>query len=167
MDTSKEYKDMSIKATELQDWYRGGNIKEGDFWCCSCNSCRETEIFFMMGIDDVRSINPKWKMDGTDGISRTLTASVKLARDLGFGPYWYEEKQSKEYSFIWLPRQDQLQEMVINSDYAMTYCSRLWDWAGKQMSGHYVMKFASMEQLWLALVMKEKYNKTWNGETWK
>ena len=25
---------------------------------------------------------------------------------------------------------------------------------------------ASMEQLWLAFVMKEKYNKTWNGESW-
>ena len=24
----------------------------------------------------------------------------------------------------------------------------------------------SMEQLWLAFVMKEKYNKTWNGEEW-
>jgi len=24
----------------------------------------------------------------------------------------------------------------------------------------------SMEQLWLAFVMKEKYNKIWNGENW-
>jgi len=26
--------------------------------------------------------------------------------------------------------------------------------------------FKSMEQLWLAFCMAEKYNKTWNGETW-
>ena len=25
---------------------------------------------------------------------------------------------------------------------------------------------SSMEQLWLAFVMKSKYNKTWNGEDW-
>ncbi len=28
-------------------------------------------------------------------------------------------------------------------------------------------KMPSMEQLWLAFVMKEKYNKTWNGTDWK
>ncbi len=26
--------------------------------------------------------------------------------------------------------------------------------------------FTSMEQLWLAFVMKEKYNKVWDGEEW-
>lgn len=30
----------------------------------------------------------------------------------------------------------------------------------------YPKKFTSMEQLWLAFVMKEKHNKAWNGEDW-
>ncbi|KKL82719.1 hypothetical protein LCGC14_1981920 [marine sediment metagenome] len=60
---------------------------------------------------------------------------------------------------VWLPRQDQLQEMV------------------KRDSLHLILDFecfaisygdlsTSMEQLWLAFVMKEKYNKTWDGGKW-
>jgi hypothetical protein len=32
--------------------------------------------------------------------------------------------------------------------------------------GRGVYDEASPEQLWLAFVMKEKYNKVWNGEDW-
>ena len=65
----------------------------------------------------------------------------------------------------WLPRQDQLQEMVLNPP--NTLCSdiptmvRLF---GVFLAVH--PQFNSMEQLWLAFVMKEKYNKTWDGESW-
>ena len=74
---------------------------------------------------------------------------------------------------IWLPRQDDLQKMVadtidcpshsscaifINVGHRMhQWCDEAWD---------YWMRFTSMEQLWLAFVMKEKYNKVWNGEEW-
>jgi len=30
----------------------------------------------------------------------------------------------------------------------------------------YTNDFTSMEQLWLAFVMNEKYNKVWNGKDW-
>ena len=75
----------------------------------------------------------------------------------------------------WLPRQDQLQEMIkfepwegqttslhrlffkfrefVQNDDADTW----WDFKGD---------FTSMEQLWLAFVMKEKYNKVWNNAQW-
>lgn len=58
---------------------------------------------------------------------------------------------------IWLPRQDQLQEMV--------GCTA-GSWKiilSKLMDSEY---FYSLEQSWLAFVMKNKYNKTWNGEDW-
>ena len=68
---------------------------------------------------------------------------------------------------IWLPRQDQLQEMV-GSDMGELY-HIFW----KNMSvvssyerTPYTDKCTSMEQLWLAFVMKEKYNKTWDGDKW-
>ena len=63
---------------------------------------------------------------------------------------------------IWLPRQDQLQEMV-KSDTIIN-----WDFYHFINDGltDYLDYFNSMEQLWLAFVMKEKYNKTWNGEDW-
>ncbi|MCK4297188.1 MAG: hypothetical protein KAX28_11095 [Candidatus Marinimicrobia bacterium] len=85
---------------------------------------------------------------------------------------------------IWLPTQEQLQEMV--SD--MVYARYL-----KKQPKHYFIQFqkkeiahkillteifnyliwgknpkdTSMNELWLAFVMSEKYNKFWTGEKWK
>ena len=64
---------------------------------------------------------------------------------------------------VWLPRQDQLQKMVVG-----TFMEKL---------DRFVLFYGtypifpeglglSMEQLWLAFVMSEKYNKRWNGEDW-
>jgi hypothetical protein len=72
-------------------------------------------------------------------------------------------------SVIWLPRQDQLQEMVdipIGDDedegaglhHFFAFCD------SKVPVGTISPK--SWEQLWLAFVMKEKYGKTWNGTEW-
>ena len=68
---------------------------------------------------------------------------------------------------IWLPRQDQLQEMVY------THPERLFRFY-EFLQHHYIYNCEtwgslgnySMEQLWLAFVMKEKYGKIWNGEDW-
>lgn len=69
---------------------------------------------------------------------------------------------------VWLPRQDQLQEMAVNrgkngpnTSYwhkaveFFEYWMKNGIWAG-----------SSMEQLWLAFVMKEKYGKIWNSTDW-
>ncbi len=74
-------------------------------------------------------------------------------------------------SFIWLPRQDQLQEIVgglekgfidwqnwLGNVYGYNY--------GGKPNGH-LRIFTSFEQLWLAFVMKEKFNKVWDGTDWK
>jgi hypothetical protein len=71
---------------------------------------------------------------------------------------------------VWLPRQDQLQEMVIYKSEDKTLKYRMWMlvtefdiWKnGKGCSDTY----ESLEQLWLAFVMKENYQKVWNGEDW-
>lgn len=85
------------------------------------------------------------------------------------------------HQHIWLPRQDQLQEMVnelpewqkhiINRLYAFAdfvhkepYLPKHFKDIEKDEACHF---FTSMEQLWLAFVMKEKYNKIWYGEDWK
>lgn len=71
---------------------------------------------------------------------------------------------------VWLPRQDQLQEILIGKDN-----HRCWflysDLAHTLKDVHnFAMNTAwglgSMEQLWLAFVMREKFNKTWNGKKW-
>ena len=63
-----------------------------------------------------------------------------------------------------LERQDQLQEMVIHFGHGHSNGGIL---VGLSMfSQEYGYNETSMEQLWLAFVMKEKFNKTWNGENW-
>lgn len=78
---------------------------------------------------------------------------------------------------IWLPRQDQLQEMVSkkwcysifpkvatleeNDGFQMTVFTRSYD-----IKDRTIVYGKSYEQLWLALVMKEKYGKTWDGTQW-
>ena len=81
--------------------------------------------------------------------------------------------------FFWLPRQDQLQEMVgvqdarelLLSFHRFTHPAdgmsiRQEDFEDVKARTKYRSLFTSMEQLWLAFVMKEKYNKVWNGGDW-
>ncbi len=79
---------------------------------------------------------------------------------------------------IWLPRQDQLQAMVIakvSADYANTDISpehrMVMVFASFVNAVRFPYKIpqndlTSMEQLQLAFVMHELHNKTWNGERW-
>ncbi len=76
-------------------------------------------------------------------------------------PNWHPARGQ----FIWLPRQDQLQAMIpedINHPHLLVLrfkeaiCGGPCSYPGLN----------SMEQLWLAFVMKEKYGKVWNGEDW-
>ena len=77
--------------------------------------------------------------------------------------------------FIWLLRQDQLQEIYrdIRRDnvtgvgqetlYSTIVSFYLWI---KNNFIEYAGQFLSMEQLWLAFVMEEKFNKVWDGKKW-
>ncbi|MHB8362719.1 MAG: hypothetical protein ACYDBX_03815 [Patescibacteria group bacterium] len=81
-----------------------------------------------------------------------------------------EERNADEY--IWLPRQDQLQEMMfpqLSTGLSVHYTFA--DFIDENYL-HYPVEMAkeydklSMEQLWLMYVMKEKFNKTWNEDKW-
>uniref|UniRef100_A0A6H1Z984 Uncharacterized protein n=1 Tax=viral metagenome TaxID=1070528 RepID=A0A6H1Z984_9ZZZZ len=85
----------------------------------------------------------------------------------------------REKNLTWLPRQDQLQKMLgwnvkklvselddflfVDDDYGKLANATL---EKRNAQRKYASQFTSMEQLWLALVMKEKYGKVWNGEDW-
>ena len=66
---------------------------------------------------------------------------------------------------IWLPRQDQLQKMI-KYKYGDRTISLLNNFIQFTRVCYAHGKYWSMEQLWLAFVMKEKYNKIWDGEDW-
>ena len=71
-------------------------------------------------------------------------------------------------NYIWIPSIERLQEMVWDSwdDIAKMhllccfkdYAQSLYDKDGK---------FASMKQLWLRLVMRERYQRRWDGKSWR
>jgi len=66
----------------------------------------------------------------------------------------------KQYTIIWLPRQDQLQKMIDWSGYSYVVSCQ-----AAQINDFYnTLKEVpdSMEQLWLAFVMFQKYQKRWD-----
>jgi len=72
----------------------------------------------------------------------------------------------KKIKAVWLPRQDQLQERVIEKyatpwDLAIAFSNVLM---GDTAS--YFDNFDSMEKLWLAFIMLEKYKKQWKDGEW-
>ncbi len=78
---------------------------------------------------------------------------------------WYifvldKSKKSWLIKKIWLPRQDQLQEMVIGIDNEYHLLTSFYNFCS-----HFTHR--SFEKLWFSFVMKEKYNKVWTGEEWK
>lgn len=86
----------------------------------------------------------------------------------GNGSWWYGYEKTEHPPFeirlkVWLPRQDDLQDMISDDVHDLIsefdgFVSFPEEWGN--------FPFASLEQLWLAFVMKEKYNKVWNGEDW-
>jgi len=83
------------------------------------------------------------------------------------GDFYYDN-----FSICQLERQDQLQKMIpdhsfLNLVHWVWYEFAISDGDGSVFATpKYLRNIASMEQLWLAFVMKEKYNKVWNGEDW-
>ena len=73
----------------------------------------------------------------------------------------YVKKHKK--NDIWLPRQDQLQEMAEYRSIGknLELLSEFWN------TKYCYDNFTTMEQLWLAFVMSEKYSKKWIDDEWK
>jgi len=70
---------------------------------------------------------------------------------------------SKKEEIVWLPRQDQLQDMINNIPSSQGYFEfRMFI----ERNGFYIKDSlqTSWEKVWLAFVMQEKYNKIWNEE---
>lgn len=130
MDTSKQYKEMSEKAVEIQRNNEGvsGNHMKGNILLCTWK--------------DVGSYY--WFMD-----------TFAERED---GEQYIESTKS-----IWLPRQDQLQEMAEYRSIGknLELLSEFWN------TKYCYDNFTTMEQLWLAFVMSEKYSKKWNGKEWR
>jgi hypothetical protein len=81
------------------------------------------------------------------------------------------------YNGIWLPYQHQLQDMLRHIDkfdtsiQSITIACNFARFIGiddedEEGRSNIHIRKGSMEQLWMAFVMKELYSKIWNGEDW-
>ena len=67
--------------------------------------------------------------------------------------------------YIWLPQQDQIQDMIEPSCSPVARLDLLWYLSEFVQHGD-VTRVTSFEQLWLSFYMKEKHGKIWTGEKW-
>jgi hypothetical protein len=69
---------------------------------------------------------------------------------------------------IWLPRQDQLQGMVgeNNTTRELMRVFSAWFKAFLDSPPKWFNNSTTLERLWIAFVMKERFNKEWDGEDW-
>jgi len=136
-----------------------------------------SEVYIKM-CEKATEIQKKWKPKGADFMFNTAVEEccfirVERTQDRRYKDYYMDYNEDR---FLWLPRQDQLQEMVKDWDtpssmFITGVPGLFWsDETGYSKEDDklfdYYSEFNSFEQLWLAFVMKEKYNKVWNGTDW-
>ncbi|MCK5608026.1 hypothetical protein KAR91_39465 [Candidatus Pacearchaeota archaeon] len=144
MDTSEAYVKMCREAKEIQEKWK---VDEGD-WCIDKSKIPKKDY------------HVRWDEYGVGVIDADQETNSNKCRI------------SWRKWVLWLPRQDQLQEILLESinknrepeDEAdhITILDNISEWVFSKPYPTY----QSMEQLWLAFVMKKKHQKTWNGETW-
>ncbi len=173
----KIYHAMCFKSLDIQKLWQP---KEGDFY--RYNDAAMVDKTYIV---TYWNLNEYSKTDiGKDQPCTALTWAYDSFQSLMATRQEYYLKTGKyrklEGVMIWLPRQDQLQELLLqNQEHSkctkaerlgirfdrLFQVSTILRWYGINC-GYDGDEFESMEQLWLAFVMKEKFNKKWNGEGW-
>jgi len=114
-------------------------------------------------------IQKTWKPEEWDLVSTACAESTE--KDLWVRMiYDLDDFNNEGESYIkdfpcktWLPRQDQLQEMVGDS---FILLSGVFVSFYTFFIDHIKDNSQSFEQIWLEFVMKEKFNKVWDGNEW-
>jgi len=160
MDSTEKYIKMCEKAVEIQKMW---DFSEGDFYL---------HKFLDKNVEEERF---KW-MVGNKLI--TVLCDSCNVKD-SYGDCYIGEYTPKDEN-VWLPRQDQLQEIYrkfvedelgqAEPDTKLAFLNFV-DWMHEQYIEESFTcvptnNFSSGEQLWLAFVMQECYEKKWNGEDW-
>ncbi len=135
-------------------------------------------------------IQANWKWIIGKCYYNIILNEVHICTDNNLSGHW----DTTHKNSMWLPRQDELQVMLKdkirhNHRNSMSYLKGYEHGVGQEgyidrmltvefykfiklEEGYphpqydYIKQFDSMEQLWLAFVMKENYNKVWNNNEW-
>ena len=155
MDTTKKYIEMCRRAVKIQE---GWEPKDGDF--VKCGARIHTIYMEFIGGNKLKYYYlPEGEVE------------LELKREVD------------KNEIVWLPRQDQLVCILLESLYLREYnycsglCKMLDDFNYYIEIDHNdcfdpreddcVNSQKSLDQLWLMFLMKEKYNKKWNGTDWE
>lgn len=84
--------------------------------------------------------------------------------EYSFRTFFVKKEDDCSLQLIWLPRQDQLQDMMEYEYPIADLQISLNNFIDDDSS--ILNEIKSMEQLWLAFVMKKKHNKEWDGKNW-
>ncbi len=147
MDTSETYIKMCEKAMEIQELWKP------DAWdYCYCNITSEYSA---------KRRDPGKTVVVLSGYETEVGYYGHEAPDLAC-PYMDYETSVKSFkeNHIWLPRQDQLQEMV---DWKLDDVLFKFEAFAAFVHPRRTSVFTTFEQLWLGFVMKEKHNKVWDS----
>jgi hypothetical protein len=152
MDCGAEYILMCEKAKEIQDIWHNATLR------------MLPSILYDKEIDRVVICiwTPKTLANRLGITGNSIRVSIESTRDMS---HFTPEADIPYDTLVWLPRQDQLQEMVEYPDLGSILRDVREFWMLN--SSYHPIDFTSMEQLWLAFVMKEKFDKVWNGEGWE
>ena len=149
MDVSTEYIQMCEKAEEIQADHKW---EYGDW------------LVAEYGIFQIGTASFNYSKDPTVPPVRSELPVATIQSDDNEGSAFTGK-------LIWLPRQDQLQEMVFNLEYPDndndTKLAQMISKFYHFTMCEYRRKFTSMEQLWLAFVMFELYHKKWYNGEWE
>lgn len=150
MDTSPEYIKMCKRAYEIQEFAKDLPMHENDGE-------------YVCAYEGTRSFCPKCKtwvhVDYCGWCGKK-----KKEEDAVFLTYRNQIPPIDKFGYIWLPRQDQLQEILYadrnenGKTYYMLVEAHAFVIHGKDNG------LWSMEQLWLAFVMYRKFDKVWDGK---
>ena len=167
MDVSKKYIQLCEKATDIQDLWQ---YDDGDFYC---------HRFTELNVTDKR-----FKDNIGKEIVLTLCCSCNVIDSYGST---YVSEYNPKGENVWLPRQDQLQSfyaenLQLDARGLLELITDLRDFCDPfdrlgtmplpvavreaEKEEKYVEQFTSLEQLWLAFVMQENFQKIWDGEEW-
>jgi hypothetical protein len=181
MDTSKEYRWMCLKAKELQENW---TPSIGDYIISKCGYCydddkectKEEPCIDCLKMDNTYVISGQYNYNASIGGTHWFfggTACVKgdgcmcndtscyIMTESGHSTIQHDLFVSAKNKMLWLPRQDQIQDMFLNGLTNPYKVKEFIKWLDTKAS--YNTFTYSLEMLWLMFYMYKVYNKKWNA----
>jgi len=123
---------------------------------------------------EAKEIQENWKPKPSDLFWDTFAGDIEKGKKFTVGDEdEYDYPFEKEESYIFLPRQDQLQEMLrgyanpfeVMSNGILDIPQEPYDGGFLDVDSkeyQYYRLFDTYEKLWLVFIMKQRFNKFWN-----